>query len=140
MELFKYVVHNGFLVLHREHPDAEVLGLVLLPELLAGQSQQAQGDLVAVGFVMLLGQCHGLVVEQAGVGHLDGGFQAVFVGTLLLKLENVQALRQQCLPADVLRLALTGDLFRVLGHHLRAVDNIDNKLLHRLCILSKRGK
>ena len=88
--------------------------------------------------MVLLGQRHSLVVEQAGVGLLDGGFQTVFVGTLLLNLENVQALRQQRLPADVLGLTLTSDLFRVLGNHLRAVDNVDNKLIHRFCILSKR--
>ena len=69
---------------------------------------------------------------------LLGGFQTVFVGALLLNLENVQTLRQQRLPADVLGLTLTGDLFRVLRNHLRAVDNVDNKLIHRFCILSKR--
>ena len=94
------------------------------------QPQQAQGDFVAVNPVVLLGQRHGLVVEQTGVGHLDGGFQAVVVGALLLELEDIQALRQQGLAADILRLSLAGDLLGVFRHHFRAVDDVDYKLFH----------
>ena len=68
IELPEHIPDDGFLVLHGEHPDAEILRFVFFPELLAGQSQQAQGDLVAIDRVMLLGQSHGLVIEQAGVG------------------------------------------------------------------------
>ena len=138
IEFAEHIPDDGLFVLHGEHPDAEVLGLVFFPELLAGQSQQAQGNFIPEFFMVLLCQLYGFIVKQAGVGHLDGGFQTVFVGALLLDFENVQTLRQQRLPADILRLALTGDFFRILGNHLRAVDNIDNKLIHRFCILSKR--
>ena len=80
---------------------------------------------------MLLGQSHGLVIEQTGIGHLDGGFQTVFVGALLLELENVQTFGQQRLTADVLRLTVPRDLLGILRHHFRPVDDIDNKFVHR---------
>ena len=80
--------------------------------------------------MVLLGKGHSLVIEQAGVGHLDGGFQPVFVGALLLDFENIQAFREECFPSDVLRFALTGDLFGIFRHHFRAVDDIDYKLIH----------
>ena len=106
VEFLEHIGDDGLLILHREHPDAEILGLVLFPEFLAGQPQQREGDLVAVLFVVLLGQGHRLVVEEAGVGHLDGGFQPMFVGDGLLGLEDVQAFGEQGLAADILLLAL----------------------------------
>lgn len=56
IEFAEHIPDDGLLVLHGEHPDAEILRLVFLPELLAGQPQQAQGDLVAIDRMMLLGQ------------------------------------------------------------------------------------
>ena len=38
MELAEYIIHDRLFVFHGEHPDTEILGLVLLTELCAGQS------------------------------------------------------------------------------------------------------
>jgi len=38
MELSEYIIHDRLFVFHGEHPDTEILGLVLLTELCAGQS------------------------------------------------------------------------------------------------------
>ena len=83
--------------------------------------------------MMLLGQRHSLVIEQAGVGHLNGGFQAVFMGALLLELENVQTFGQQRLTADILRLTVPCDLFGILRHHFRPVDDIYHRFLPAPC-------
>ena len=40
MELLKHIVDDGFFVLHGEHPDTEVLGLVFFTELLTRKSEQ----------------------------------------------------------------------------------------------------
>ncbi len=40
IKLAKHVVHNGLFVFHGKHPNAEILGLIFFPELLAGKSQQ----------------------------------------------------------------------------------------------------
>ena len=130
VEFLEHVGDDGLFVLHGEHPDAEVLRFVLVPELLAGQPQQRQGDLVPVLFMVLLGQRHRLRVEQAGVGHLDGGPDAVLVGDGLLGLEDVQALGKQRLAADVLLFAVTRHLLGVLRHHLRPVDHVQDKAFH----------
>ena len=61
------------------------------------------------------------------------------VGGGLLDLEDVQALRQQGLTAQILRLAMAGDLLGVLRDHFGAVDNIEDKLLFHVCFLSKDG-
>ena len=138
IKLAEHIPDDGLLVLHGEHPDTEILGLVLFPELLTRQPQQAQGNFVPIDLVMLLCQRHGFIVKQAGIGHLDGGFQAIIMGALLLDFKDIQTFRQQCLAADVFRLTVSGDLFRILRHHLRAVDDIDNKFVHKLNILSVR--
>ena len=77
--------------------------------------------------MVVFGQGHRLVVEQAGVGHLDGGLQPVLVGDGLLGLEDIQAFGQQGLASQILLLALAGDLFGVLRHHLWAVDQIEDE-------------
>ena len=38
MELAEHIIHDRLFVFHGEHPDTEILGLVLLTELCAGQS------------------------------------------------------------------------------------------------------
>ncbi len=73
VEFLKNIFDDGLFVLHGEHPDAEVLGLVLLTKLRAGKAQEGEGNLVAVLFVIFLGKLHCLVVKKGGVGHLDGG-------------------------------------------------------------------
>ena len=133
VELLKHIGDNGLLVLHRKHPDAEVLGLVLVPELLAGQAQQRERNLIAILGMVLLGQGHRLVVEEAGVGHLDRGFDAVLMGNGLLGLEDIQAFGQQRLAADIFLFAVTRHLLRIFRHHLRPVDHVQDKaFFHKL--------
>ncbi len=64
MELLEDIVHDRLLVLHREHPDAEVLCPVLLAELLAGKTEQGERDLIAKLLVVMLCDLHRLIVEQ----------------------------------------------------------------------------
>lgn len=40
MELAEHIIHDRLFVFHGEHPDTEILGLVLLTELCAGQSNR----------------------------------------------------------------------------------------------------
>ncbi|NDO69629.1 hypothetical protein FMM80_13430 [Schaedlerella arabinosiphila] len=40
VEFAEYIVHNPLFVLHGKHPDAEILCLIFLTELLAGQPQK----------------------------------------------------------------------------------------------------
>ena len=92
MELAEYIIHDRLFVFHGEHPDTEILGLVLLTEFCAGQSQQRQCDLIAVLLMICLSQCYRFVIEQGSVGHLNGGLQTILVRSFLLKLENIQRL------------------------------------------------
>ena len=71
-----------------------------------------------------MSQKHCLLVEQAGVRHLDGGFEAVSVGNVLLCDEDIQTFAEQCAAAEVFFLPLAGDLFRVFRRHLRAVNQV----------------
>ena len=137
IELAKDIIHHASLHVHVEHPDAEVLGLVLLAELLTGKSQERQANFVAVGLMVGLGQRHSLVVEQRSVSHLDGSLEAVFMGGSLLDFEDVQTLGEQRLAPQVLGLAMASDLFSVLRHHFRPVDDIENKFFH-VFVLSRR--
>ena len=130
VKFFKHVPDDGLFVLHGEHPDAEILGLVLFPELLTGEPQQRETDLIPVDFMVLLCQRHSLGVEETGIGHLNRGFEPVFVGALLLGAENVQALGQKRLAPQILGLAVPGDLLGILRHHLRAMDDVENELIH----------
>ena len=137
IELAKDIVHHAFLHVHIEHPDAEVLGLILFAELLAGKPQKRQADFIAVGLVIGLGQRHRLIVEQRSVGHLNGSLKAVFMGGSLLDFEDIQAFGEQRLAPQVLSLAMAGDLFSVLRHHFRPVDDVENKFFH-VFVLSRR--
>ena len=55
MELSEHIVDDLFLSLFIEHPDAEVLGMILGTEFRARQPQQRQSDLVTVFLVVILG-------------------------------------------------------------------------------------
>ncbi len=89
MEFFKYVLYDRLLVFHGEHPDTEILRLIFFTKFLARKPQKGQADLIPILLVVFFCQLHRLVVEQAGIGHLYGRLQAVFVGALLLDLENI---------------------------------------------------
>ena len=130
IKLPKDVLYDRLLVLHREHPDAEILCFVLLAEFLARKPQKRQRDLITVFLMMLLCKRHRLVVEKAGICHLDRCFQTVFVRAFLLCLKNIETFREQRLAPDILRLSVPGYFLRILRHHLRTVDNIYNKLFH----------
>ena len=61
MEHAEDIIHDRFLILHGEHPDAEFSCVILLPELRAWKSQKRQPDLITVLRMMLFGQRHGFV-------------------------------------------------------------------------------
>ena len=64
MEFLENIIDDCFLVLHREHPDTEILCLVLLAELLTGKSEQRECDLITVLLMVMLCKFHCLIIEQ----------------------------------------------------------------------------
>ena len=138
MELAEHIIHDRLFVFHGEHPDTEILGLVLFTELCAGQSQQRQCDLITVLLVICLSQCYRFVIEQGSIGHLNGSLQTILMRSFLLKLENIQRFCQQCFSAQILFFAVSGYFFRILGNHLRTVNDIHNKLIHLFLHLAVR--
>ena len=106
LKLAEDLVDDPALVLHREEPDRQLLGRELLPELGALQAQEGRSDLVAVLRVVLFGDRHGLLVEEARVGHLDRRPDAVLVGDALLGAEDVQRFADDGAAREVLGLAL----------------------------------
>ena len=63
MEFGKNIVYDGLLVFHREHPDAEIFRLIFFPELLAGEPQQRQCNLIPVLFMICFGKGYGFLVK-----------------------------------------------------------------------------
>ena len=63
MELAENIVNDSLLIFHREHPNTEVLGVVFLPELLAGKSEKRKRDLITVLLVVRLGDANRLLIE-----------------------------------------------------------------------------
>ena len=51
----------------------------------------------------------------------------------LLCLENIERFCQKLFPSDILFLAVSGHLFRILRYHLRTMDDVYNKLIHVPC-------
>ena len=123
-EFLKHISDNGLFVLHGEHPNTEIFGFVSVAEFLAGQTQQGEGDLVPKLFMVGFCQSYCFVIEQAGISHLDCGFDPVFVGDGLLGFEDIQAFGQQGFTANVLLFALSGDLLSIFRNHFRPVDHI----------------
>ncbi len=72
---------------------------------------------------MLLGDGDRLLVEQAGVGHLDGGPQAIIVGDPLLGAEDVEGFLDDRASGEVFPLTLFRLFLKVFRHHLWPVDN-----------------
>ena len=130
MELAEHVVHNPFLVLHREHPDTEVLSLILFTEFLTGKPKKGQGNLVPVCLMVVFGDCHSLRIKKRGIGHVNRNLQPIFMGKPLLGLENIQRFGQKFLVSNILLFAVSCDGCRILWNHLRTVDYIKNKFTH----------
>ena len=61
---------------------------------------------------------------------LNGSLQTILMRSFLLKLENIQRFCQQCFSAQILFFAVSGYFFRILGNHLRTVNDIHDKLIH----------
>ena len=136
MELSKYVIDDILLVLHWEHPDTEVLGLVLLSELCARKSEKWERYLISILLMMLLGEWYSLLVKKAGICHLNSSLESVLVSCLLLELEYVQWLCEESFSSDILCLAMACNLLGILRNHLRTMDNVYNKcILHILNLL-----
>ena len=94
-KLSKHVIHDRLLVLHREHPDTEILCLIFFSELLTGQSQKGKGNLITVLFMMLLCNGNCFFIKKTCIGHLNGCFQTILMRRLLLKFENIKRLGKQ---------------------------------------------
>ena len=80
--------------------------------------------------MICLSQCYRFVIEQGSIGHLNGSLQTILMRSFLLKLENIQRFCQQCFSAQILFFAVPGYFFRILGNHLRTVNDIHDKLIH----------
>ena len=130
MELAEDIIHDRLLLFHGEHPDTEFPCVILLPELGAGKSQKGQTDLISPSGMILLCDRHCLIRKKRRVSHLDRCLQAILMGSLLLKPENVQRFIPKIRPFDVLLLPAAGHLLGILRRKLRTVDNIDNKVAH----------
>ena len=130
MELFKHIVHNGFFVLHGEHPYAEIFCLILLTELLTGQTKKGKGDLIAEFFMVVLRDLHSFLIEEGRVCHLDCDLESVLMGYALLRLKNIERFRKQLFITDVLFFPVAGHCRRVLRHHLGPMDNIHYEVTH----------
>jgi len=74
VEEAKDVIDDAFLVLVREHPDAEILRFVLFVEFLAGEPKQGKGNFIAVFLMVAFGEFDHDIAKERSVGHLDGGF------------------------------------------------------------------
>ncbi len=129
MEFSKYVVYDGFLIFHRKHPNAEILGFIFFTEFITRQAKQRQCDLITVFLMVSLCKLYRFIIEQRSVCHLNSSFQSVLVRNGLLCLKNVQGFCQQSFSADIFLFAVSGYLFRILRNHLRTMDDVYNKLI-----------
>ena len=132
IEFSKHIIHNRFLILHGEHPDAEIFRFIFLTELRTRKAQQRQCYLIAVFFVVFLCDLDRLFIEERCICHLDRRLKSVLMRSLLLKSENIKRLREKRFSSDVFFLPVAGHLLGILRHHLGTMNYIYNKLVHSI--------
>ena len=89
VELSHHLIYDPAFIFHGIEPDGQLFRLETLSEFLALDSQESGADLIPVLLVVLFGNGDDLLVEQARIGHLNGGSQPVLMSDLLLGEENI---------------------------------------------------
>ncbi len=129
------IIHNPLFILHGEHPDAEILCLILFTELLAGKAEKGEGNLIAVHFVVIFGYLHSLLVKERRISHVYRDFQPIFMGKPLLGPEDVERFCQKLFIPDIFLFSMASNGSGVLRNHFRPVDHVKNKFTHSLKLL-----
>ena len=132
MEFLENIIYDSFLVLHWEHPDTEILCLILLSKLLTWKSKEWKCYLITVFLVILLCKLYCLIIKKWSICHLDCCFESRLMCKSLLCLEDVEWLCDKLLISNILFFSLSCHCCWVLRHHLRAVNDVNNKFVHPL--------
>ena len=134
VELSEDIIHDGFLIFHGEHPDAEILGLIFFTELFTGKSEERERDLVTVFFVIFLRNSYRFLVEERSVCHLNRDLETVLMGQSLLCFKDVQRFYEKARITEISFFSLSCNGCGVLRNHFGAMNDVYNEFTHDLIL------